>query len=173
MSPRIVMITTDKIYKSLAAYARARAWSPYTRKRWYAFIHKLGSRLCSGVYNHGSSRFNNRRIFHLDLRRNIAYLLPNAQDEPDAQPFPVVFKDVVALSVRVLLTLHWCKETTWRKETEQLRKETTYWTRKKTRRARVSTPSAMTHHLDVTLPKKVVARIFSFLPTHTFTLPLT
>lgn len=172
MSPRIVMITSEKIYKSLAAYARARAWSPYTRKRWYAFIHKLWSRLCSDVYNHGSGRFNNRRIFHLELRR-IAYLLPNAQKAPDAQPFPVVFEDVAALKIRVLLSLHWCKETSWRKETRQLRNQTTYWTRKKTRRARVSVPSDMTYHIEVTLPKKVVARIFSFLPTHTFTLPLT
>lgn len=169
MSPRI---TTDKIYKSLAAYARARAWSPYTRKRWFAFIHKLRSRLCSGVYTHDS--IGDRRIFHLELRHNIAYLLPKRTVlRPDARPFPVVFQDVAALKIRVLLSLHWSKETSWRKETRQLRNQTTYWTRKKTRRARISTPSDMTYHLEVTLPKKVVARIFSFLPTHTFTLPLT
>lgn len=160
------VMTSPEIYRRLAAYGRARKWSPAARARWYAFIHELQLKLCMGDYNHGDSRIN-ERIFHLEPRRGVTYLLPK---EPHAEAFPVAFTEPAALRVRVLLTLQWRKQTAWRKKTQQLRRETKYWTRKKARLAGVHTPSDMTRHSDVTLPSNVVERIFSFLTTHTFTL---
>ena len=169
--PRVV-ITKDKIYKSVTAYKRYRNWSPASRKRWYVFIHELWLKLCSGDYNHGGNHLTPGlgRVFHIELRRSVTYLLPKG---PHAEAFPVAFTDPIALEVRGLLTLHWCKETSWRKKTEQLRTETTHWTRYRTKRAHVITPSAMTYFLDITVPPSVVKKIFSFLPGHTFTLPIT